>query len=508
QLIQHQITQGDIPQISSNSSWGKINTHEIPVCDNNKEITFLADSSLDSLQLEDNIEIIQNPWNKEEDVVCIETFQTDSSVAMDNTGNMFDCFPSGFESISSQNSTKHSNTINTNIHTLQSNEYSNLLHRDASSFKIHNEHTLHIAECNDNDLAESRDIHADIPRDNVVDSSASKKRGTKRGAEWMVSVDKKGAVLAYEQEHNIIPASNTHIPTNPNTQELHETGHTSINTVDITTSSCNILHELSSEERKEVMRTAGLSSYCYFTLIFSDGSSQLREISRTKNSSEEIEGVMIALQTGESTDNFKYVFLSFGESDNEYRVFCRGLLHKLFSSELMCCVCFDAQELLISIIGHLCISHKDVYSGWSVKDVKVAGWLLDSDHPPQSFLQLKERSVSTEHITTHTSSRANAYTRAITDIYELVNVYSNIRSALVKEDMFDLFYELESRVVPILSVMEGEGLGVDIDILTGMRDSLSKQIDCIEREAHSIAQRPFQLTSPAQWLSSKADYCN
>ena len=44
-----------------------------------------------------------------------------------------------------------------------------------------------------------------------------------RAGEWMLSADKKGSVLAYEQEHNIIPVTSTHILTTPNTQEIHQT---------------------------------------------------------------------------------------------------------------------------------------------------------------------------------------------------------------------------------------------------------------------------------------------
>ena len=38
---------------------------------------------------------------------------------------------------------------------------------------------------------------------------------------------------------------------------------------------------------------------------------------------------------------------------------------------------FYAQELLITIIGHFSISHRDVYSGWNVKDVKVSSLRVD-----------------------------------------------------------------------------------------------------------------------------------
>ena len=73
-----------------------------------------------------------------------------------------------------------------------------------------------------------------------------------------------------------------------------------------------------------------------------------------------------------------------------------------------------------------------------------------------------------------------------------------MRGDLVRENQFELFAELESRVAPILAVMEGEGLGVEQGNITEMKQVLNKQIECIEREAHTLAQRPFQLTSPVQ----------
>ena len=104
-----------------------------------------------------------------------------------------------------------------------------------------------------------------------------------------------------------------------------------------------------------------------------DGSSQLREMTRDKNSTLQIEGVMIALQTNLTDQgNLKYVFMTFSEPKKEYRTYCRELLHTLFLSEVVCCVCFDAQELLISAIGYLSIPCQDVYAGWSIMDMKVS----------------------------------------------------------------------------------------------------------------------------------------
>ena len=87
----------------------------------------------------------------------------------------------------------------------------------------------------------------------------------------MVSEDKKGAVLAFEQEHDLIPESNnnTELSVNPNTQELHESLQSRgsmDNAIDI---NFNILHEMSKEQREELKSTALLSSHCYLTLIFS-----------------------------------------------------------------------------------------------------------------------------------------------------------------------------------------------------------------------------------------------
>ena len=109
------------------------------------------------------------------------------------------------------------------------------------------------------------------------------------------------------------------------------------------------------------------------SVVYSDGSSQLREMTRDKNNTAQIEGVMMALQTnGADQENLNHVFLSFSDPREEYISYCRDLLHTLFLSEVVCCVCFDAQELLISLIGYLSIPCHSVYAGWSVMDLKVS----------------------------------------------------------------------------------------------------------------------------------------
>ena len=87
----------------------------------------------------------------------------------------------------------------------------------------------------------------------------------------MVSEDKKGAVLAYEQEHNLIPDINnsTELSVNPNTQELHESLQCRSSISDTVDTKCTILHEMSMEERNTLKSLAILSSHCYLTLIFS-----------------------------------------------------------------------------------------------------------------------------------------------------------------------------------------------------------------------------------------------
>ena len=111
--------------------------------------------------------------------------------------------------------------------------------------------------------------------------------------------------------------------------------------------------------------------------MYLDGSNQLREMARTKKLA--IEGIMLGIKAEERKENFRFIFMSFAESKEDYRIYCRELLHMLFSSESLSCVCFDAQELLITIIGHLSVPYKDVYSGWNVKDVKVSYIRVESN---------------------------------------------------------------------------------------------------------------------------------
>ena len=93
-----------------------------------------------------------------------------------------------------------------------------------------------------------------------------------RPGEWMVSEDKKGAVLAYEQEHDLIPDVNNSIEilVNPNTQELHECLQSrSSNNNNARDINYSTLSEMSREERTELKSAAILCSHCYLTLVFS-----------------------------------------------------------------------------------------------------------------------------------------------------------------------------------------------------------------------------------------------
>ena len=70
---------------------------------------------------------------------------------------------------------------------------------------------------------------------------------------------------------------------------------------------------------------------------------------------------------------------------------------------------------------------------------------------------------------------------------------------LLKEKCQDkVFYDIEAPLLPVLTAMECEGVKVDASALAEFSESLSHRIEQLEKDAHKLAQREFNLKSPKQ----------
>lgn len=73
-----------------------------------------------------------------------------------------------------------------------------------------------------------------------------------------------------------------------------------------------------------------------------------------------------------------------------------------------------------------------------------------------------------------------------------------LEKELIKNDLEKLFYEIEMPLVNVLATMESNGVRIDSDALAQSSVILTKQMEALEKEIHSMVGMEFNVSSPMQ----------
>ncbi|XP_062508647.1 DNA polymerase nu-like isoform X2 [Corticium candelabrum] len=233
-------------------------------------------------------------------------------------------------------------------------------------------------------------------------------------------------------------------------------------------------------------------------LLFGNNSTQLRDArdrictaSDTKSETVEVTGVGLSICHNSLR---QYYLIPMNSKQNPFYEWSKQTLQELMRSPTRK-VCYDSQEMMHALVAHYGYTSTEVCSDWLLFDPGVAGWLLDSDHPPQSFKKTISSFTNLKLVTTrgpHTSSQF------CSDISLLGPLMFILYRKLESCGLWPLFHDLEMRLCPILAVMEVDGVHVDMDEMTILCDKLKMEISEIERRAHEVVGRPMLLNSPKQ----------
>jgi DNA polymerase I-like protein with 3'-5' exonuclease and polymerase domains len=243
----------------------------------------------------------------------------------------------------------------------------------------------------------------------------------------------------------------------------------------------------------------GTAAECAMVLLFTDQSSQLRE-QKAKPTKQvtEIDGVCVAV-AGEESSSLDFFFLPLDPKNLSLDEWCKKqLLHLLLHTRV---ICYNAQEILTTLINHYRLhSSPEVWLKWRPLDVKVGAWLLDPDNAPDNFHQ----TLSRFNIRQPSSSTSHAQDQVCFDVLVcqdmslLGPLMVALYHRLVETNLWDLFTEVETKLVSILGAMEATGVQVDTEKLLHFDELLKLRIAHVESTAHKAAKRVFSINSTQQ----------
>ena len=146
-----------------------------------------------------------------------------------------------------------------------------------------------------------------------------------------------------------------------------------------------------------------------------------------------------------------------------------------------------------------------------IADTMIAAWLLESDRNGKSAYSLEYLSETILYLKGTEFSEIVPKNGSFADVpLETAAAYSSedsdftlqlwqvFEQKLKSENLYELFFDMEMKTLPVLAEMEQNGIHVDSGYLNDYAQDLQRQIHSIEEEIHQLAGHEFNIASPKQ----------
>ncbi|KAL0970169.1 hypothetical protein UPYG_G00238310 [Umbra pygmaea] len=265
---------------------------------------------------------------------------------------------------------------------------------------------------------------------------------------------------------------------------------------------------LSVEERVVVLEEARQASALVLTMVYQDGTTQMDPEQKLVPL---VCGVLVLLkkdleQTGPGLeerlapgDSVVYLRLeqnpAWAQShpDHNLDLFTREMLLQATSGSQLV-VCYKAKELLRTALQHQRphLQWKQV-SSCQIQDPQVAAWLLDPADPSSCFSDLLSK-----HYRRPPALGASKVSQVLSSLSLLYRLNMELQSKLQAQELWELYFNLELLMIPVLAAMESHRIHVDKEALRRTSQMLGAQMKQLEQEAHQAAGQMFLVSSSTQ----------
>ncbi|XP_030032156.2 DNA polymerase nu [Manduca sexta] len=128
-------------------------------------------------------------------------------------------------------------------------------------------------------------------------------------------------------------------------------------------------------------------------------------------------------------------------------------------------------------------------------DVKIGSSLLNPDDPPDNFSEVQKLLSFTPQHTIATECPLQKTAWYITLLKQCAVIMTDM---LIQNSLWNVFVNIEMRLLPVVAAMERRGVQVDLEKLKSMENILVEQMKSVEQSCYKAAGRPFQINSPLQ----------
>ncbi|KAL7880522.1 hypothetical protein SRHO_G00027760 [Serrasalmus rhombeus] len=135
-----------------------------------------------------------------------------------------------------------------------------------------------------------------------------------------------------------------------------------------------------------------------------------------------------------------------------------------------------------------------------VLDPQIAAWLLDPADSAHCFQDLlsKHCSLPATHTPAQPALGHSKVTQAISNLSHLHRLMVELQNKLQTHGLWQLYFCMEQKMIPVLAAMESHSIHVDKENLKKTSDMLGNKVKQLEQEAHQAAGQQFLVSSSAQ----------
>ncbi|KAF7706589.1 hypothetical protein HF521_019843 [Silurus meridionalis] len=269
----------------------------------------------------------------------------------------------------------------------------------------------------------------------------------------------------------------------------------------------------SQEERMCVLEETARARALVVTMVYQDGTTQLDPEQKCPPA---VCGVLVLLK--KSLDSLvleetraaeeRLLFLKLDQRpawaqqnpQHNQDLFTRELMLKMVCGTQIL-VCYKSKDLLRTVLRHFSkdLSWKQV-TGCQVLDPQIAAWLLDPADSAPCFQNLFNKYCTrpTTNTPAQTEPRHKTVSHVIFSLSRLHRVMVELRNKLETQGLWQLYFCVEQKMIPVLAAMESHRIHVDRNALKKTSEMLGTKMKQLEQEAHQSAGQKFLVSSSSQ----------
>ncbi|KAM9500848.1 DNA polymerase nu [Clarias gariepinus] len=270
---------------------------------------------------------------------------------------------------------------------------------------------------------------------------------------------------------------------------------------------------LSQEERICLLEEAARARALVVTMVYQDGTTQLDPEQKCPPA---VCGVLVMMKksldtlvpedTGAAEERLLFLRLEqrpiWAQQVPQHTqdLFTREILVKMVCGT-QSLICYKSKDLLRTALRHFSkhLSWKQV-ANCQVLDPQIASWLLDPADSASCFQDLFNKYCTrpTLHTPAQAELRYKKASHVISSLSHLHRVMVELRNKLETQGLWQLYFCMEQKTIPILAAMESHRIHVDRDALKRTSEMLGNKIKHLEQEAHQTAGQKFLVSSSSQ----------